>query len=183
MPHICPWWGGYFIDNCLRRLIHNPEKIVGPYVKPGFTAMDVGCGMGFFSIAIAKLVGETGLVIAVDLQQKMLDVLRRRAEKAKVADRIKTHKCEQDHLGLDVQAEFALASMMIHEVPDQRRLLSEIHDCLKLGGKFLVIEPKLHVSGKAFWQTMAVATELGFRPMEEPPVHGCRAVVLSKSSR
>jgi hypothetical protein len=37
MPHVCPWWGGYFIDNPLRRLFHNPEKIVGPYVQPGMT--------------------------------------------------------------------------------------------------------------------------------------------------
>ena len=42
MPHVCPWWGGYFIDNPLRRLFHNPEKIVGPYVQPGMTVMDVG---------------------------------------------------------------------------------------------------------------------------------------------
>ena len=42
MPHVCPWWGGYFIDNPLRRLLHNPDKIVGPYVMPGMTVMDVG---------------------------------------------------------------------------------------------------------------------------------------------
>ena len=95
MAHICPWWGGYFIDNWFRRLLHNPEKIVGPYVKPGMTVMDVGCGMGMFSIAMAKMVGAEGRVIAVDLQQKMLDVLRKRAEKAGVADRIQLHKCEQ----------------------------------------------------------------------------------------
>ena len=89
MAHICPWWGGYFIDNPLRRLLHNPEKIVGPYVQPGMTVMDVGCGMGFFSIAMAKMVGDSGRVIAVDLQQKMLDVLRQRATKAGVADRIR----------------------------------------------------------------------------------------------
>ncbi|MEI8375312.1 MAG: hypothetical protein WCJ35_21030 [Planctomycetota bacterium] len=61
MPHVCPWWGGYFIDNPIRRLFHNPVKIVGPYVKPGMTVMDV-CGMGFCSIAMAKLVGDSGLV-------------------------------------------------------------------------------------------------------------------------
>ena len=48
MPHVCPWWAGYFIDNRVRRLLHNPEKIVGPYVKSGMTVMDVGCGDGAF---------------------------------------------------------------------------------------------------------------------------------------
>ena len=38
--HVCPWWGGYFIDNPLRRLLHNPKKILGPYVKPGMTVME-----------------------------------------------------------------------------------------------------------------------------------------------
>ena len=58
MPHACPWWGGYFIDNRLRRLFHKAEKIVGPYLGPGMTVMDVGCGMGFFSIAMAEMVGD-----------------------------------------------------------------------------------------------------------------------------
>ena len=176
MAHVCPWWGGYFIDNCLRHLLHKPEKIVGPYVEPGMTVMDVGCGMGFMSIAMARNVGENGRVIAVDLQQKMLDVLRQRAEKVGVADRIQLHKCEQDRLGIEEPVDFVLAFMMIHEVPSQRRLLREIHDCLKPGGKLLIAEPKIHVSGKAFERTSAVARELGFRPMEQPRVHGCRAV-------
>ena len=180
--HVCPWWGGYFIDNPLRRLLHNPEKIVGPYIRPGMTVMDVGCGMGLFSIVMAKLVGDQGRMIAVDLQQKMLDVLRRRAEKAGVADRIQLHKCEQDRLGVDVQADFTLAFMMVHEVPDQRRLLGEIHGCLKPGGKLLVAEPKIHVPGRAFQQTVTTAEELGFRMVEEPKVHGCRAVMLERAA-
>ena len=186
MPHVCPWWGGYFIDNPIRRLLHRPERIVGPYVRPGMTVMDVGCGMGLFSLAMAKIVGDSGLVIAVDLQQKMLDVLRRRAERAAVANRIRLHKCEKDRLTVDAQADFALAFMMIHEVPDQRRLLGEIYDCLKPGGKLLVAEPKIHVPGKAFAKTVATAEALGFRGLEEPRieeprVHGCRAVVFEKT--
>ena len=81
-PHVCPWWGGYFIDNRLRHLLHRPERILAPYVKAGMTVMDVGCGMGFFAIPAARLVGAEGRVIAVDLQQQMLDVLMRRAAKA-----------------------------------------------------------------------------------------------------
>jgi ubiquinone/menaquinone biosynthesis C-methylase UbiE len=180
MPHVCPWWGGYFIDNPLRRLFHNPEKIVGPYVKPGMTAMDIGCGMGFCSIAMAKIVRDSGQVIAIDLQQKMLEVLRKRTEKAGVADRILLHKCQQNRLGVIAQADFALAFMMVHEVPDQRRLLTEIQACLKPGGKLLVAEPKIHVPGKAFGRTVALAGEVGLNAVEEPRVHGCRAALLLK---
>jgi ubiquinone/menaquinone biosynthesis C-methylase UbiE len=183
MAYVCPWWGGFFIDNCFRRWLHNPATIVGSCVKPGMTVMDVGCGMGLFSLAMARMVGDEGRVIAVDLQQKMLDVLRKRAEKAGVADRIQFHRCKQDRLGVEETVDFALAMMMIHEVPDQQRLLSEIHDCLKPGGKLLIAEPKIHVPGKAFEQTVAVAKKLGLSPTEEPRVYGCRAVVFEKEER
>jgi ubiquinone/menaquinone biosynthesis C-methylase UbiE len=184
MPaHICPWWGGYFIDNRLRRLLHNPEEIVGPYLKPSMTIMDVGCGMGLFSIAMAKMVGNTGGVIAIDLQQEMLDVLRRRAERAGVADRIRLHRCDQDHLGIDEQVDFGLAFAMVHEVPDQQRLLQEIHGCLKPGGKLLVAEPRLHVSGQAFAEMVAEAENAGLRLVEEPWVRWCRAAVMEKEEQ
>ena len=63
MPHVCPWWGGYFIDNPIRRLFHNPEKIVGLYVTPGMTVNGHGMRHGRISIAMAKIVGESGQVI------------------------------------------------------------------------------------------------------------------------
>jgi ubiquinone/menaquinone biosynthesis C-methylase UbiE len=176
--HVCPWWGGYFIDNPLRRLLHDPVKIVGPYVTPGMTVMDVGCGMGFMSLAMARMVGERGAVIAVDLQERMLDVVMRRAEKAGLAERIRPHRCQQDRLGVTARVDFALAMMMVHEVPDRRRLLGEVRGCLVPGGKLLVVEPKLHVSGKAFAQTVAIAREVGFQPAEGPRVLGCRAVIF-----
>ncbi len=182
MPHVCPWWGGYFIDNPLRRFLHNPVKIVGPYVKLGMTVMDVGCGMGFCSIAMAKIVGGSGLVIAIDLQQKMLDVLRQRATAADVANRIRLHKCEQNRLGVNAQADFALAFMMVHEVPDRRRLLGELYACLKPGEKLLMAEPKIHVPGKTFANEVATAEESGLRPVQTPVVRGCRTVVLEKTA-
>ena len=117
-PHVCPWWGGYFIDNRLRRLFHKPEEILGPYVRSGMTVMDVGCGMGLFAIAMARLVGPDGRVIAVDLQQKMLDVLRKRAAKAGVGDRIDTHRCQANALEVAEPVDFALAFYSAHEVPD-----------------------------------------------------------------
>lgn len=180
MSHVCPWWGGYFIDNRLRRLLHAPEKIVSPYVKPGMMVIDVGCGMGLFSIAMARMVGDEGRVIAVDLQQKMLDVLQKRAEKVGVANRIRTHCCEPNRLGVEGPVDFALAFAMVHEVPDQRRLLGEIHGCLKPGGKFLIAEPRIHVSGRAFRRTVALAGEVWFEVVEEPKVMWCRAVVFEK---
>jgi ubiquinone/menaquinone biosynthesis C-methylase UbiE len=178
--YVCPWWGGYFIDNPLRRLLHNPQKILGPYVRPGITAMDFGCGMGLFSIAMAKLAGDGGRVIAVDLQQKMLDVLEKRAKKAGVMDRITTHRCEADSLGLTEAIDFALAFYSAHEVPDLGRLLGEIHGCLRPAGKLLVVEPMGHVGSKDFEAMLSLAEKIGFRVQERPRVRLSRAAVLLK---
>jgi ubiquinone/menaquinone biosynthesis C-methylase UbiE len=180
--YVCPWWAAWFtIDVPLRGWIHDPQKIVGPYVQPGMTAIDVGCGVGYFSIPMARMVGDRGKVIAVDLQRQMLDKLNRRAKKAGVDARIETHLCESNRLGIEAEADFALIFAMLHEVPDQGRLLSEIHGCLKRGGKLLLAEPPVHVTAKAFAQEAAHAKEVGFLTVEQPRVRWSRAVLLAKS--
>ena len=69
---------------------------------------------------------------------------------------------------------------MVHEMPDQRRLLAEIQACLRPDGTLLVAEPKIHVSGKEFGNTVATASDLGFKSIEEPKVRWCQAVVFEK---
>ena len=143
-------------------------------------ALDFGCGMGLFTIAMAKLVGEQGRVVAADLQPQMLDVLRRRAERAGVAGRIRTHLCQPDSMGLDEPLDFALAFWSVHEVPDAGRLLAEIYGCLRLGGRFLAVEPIGHVRAGAFAGLLERAALIGFREQARPRVRLSRAVVLGK---
>ncbi|GEM_PF-6888608 len=76
--HVCPWWLAYTFDNPLRQLVHNPEKIFSSLIRPGQTVVDIGCGMGYFSLGMAKLVGESGRVISVDLQKEMLAKVHQR---------------------------------------------------------------------------------------------------------
>ena len=60
------------LDNIIRRWLQNPQKILRPYLKEGMTVLDIGCGPGFISIDMAQMVGESGQVISVDLQEGML---------------------------------------------------------------------------------------------------------------
>lgn len=179
--HVCPWWGGYVIDNRLRRLLHQPDRILAAYVRQGMTVMDFGCGMGFCAISMARLVGDGGRVIAADLQQKMLDVLRKRAVKAGVADRIHTHCCQRDSIGVAQPVDFALAFYSAHEVPDPRRLLSEIHGILRPRGKLLLVEPIGHVTRRAFDETLRLAEEIGFHVPDRPRIRLSHAAVLAKA--
>jgi ubiquinone/menaquinone biosynthesis C-methylase UbiE len=179
-PHVCPWWGGYFIDNRFRRLLHKPEVILAAHVQPGMTAMDFGCGMGFFAIPMARLVGSLGRVVTVDLQQEMLDVLCKRAAKAGVADRINACRCEPDSIGVGGEMDFVLAFYSVHEVPNQQRLLGEIHGCLCPRGSLLLVEPIGHVTASAFQRTLFLAEEAGFELQDRPRIRLSHAALLGK---
>jgi len=71
--NICPVEKAGGLDNSIRKILQHPRKILRPYIKEGMSVLDLGCGPGYFSLEIAKLLNESGKVIAADLQQGMLD--------------------------------------------------------------------------------------------------------------
>ena len=180
---VCPVWIGYLLASPLRRLLQDPEKILRPHVEAGQAALDVGPAMGFFTLPLARLVGPTGRVVAVDLQEKMLHRLAGRARRAGLLERIETRVCRPESLVLEDLAgriDFALAFAMVHEVPDPPRLLAEIAAALRPGGRLLLAEPAGHVSAGAFAETLAWAQAAGFTVIEKPRIWRSRAVVLGR---
>lgn len=176
--HVCPWWLAYTFDNRLRSLFHNPEELLGEYVKPGDTVVDIGAGMGFFSIAMARMVGEAGTVIAVDIQSKMLSVLQERARRNGFEQRIRLHQCRENSLGLTEPVDFALAFWMVHEVPDPGNLLRSVYAILKPSAFFFYTEPRIHVSRSRFEHIVGIAQSAGLKPVTRPPVSLSRAMVF-----
>ena len=176
--HVCPWWLCYTFDNPLRRLVHRPEKLLAPYLQEGGTALDVGCGMGYFSLGMARLVGSSGRVIAVDLQEKMLAVLKRRAARAGLADRILTRRCAQDSLGAPEPVDFALTFWMAHEAPDVPGLLQELRGWVKPEGRYLLVEPRWHVPTPDFRRVLEAAQAVGFKLLDRPRVGLSRAALF-----
>jgi 2-polyprenyl-3-methyl-5-hydroxy-6-metoxy-1,4-benzoquinol methylase len=178
---ICPASLAGVLDNRFRRWLHNPERILSHYVKEGMTVLDMGCGPGFFTLALARLVGTTGRVIAVDLQEKMLQRVRKKVSGTELETRLTFHQCSREGLGISEPVDFILAFYMLHEVPDQRILLKEFGFCLKPEGCLLVVEPKyVHVSKKAFLETLQHAQKAGLREVEGTRVCFSRSALFQK---
>jgi len=145
------------------------------------TVLEPGPAMGFFTLDLARMVGPGGRVVAVDVQESMLSVLRRRARKAGLADRIDARSADADRLGVDDLAgrvDVVLAIFVVHEMPDAGTFFGEARRCLRSDGRLIFAEPKSHVSKETFERSLEAARAAGFATLEQLRFPGASAVVL-----
>jgi SAM-dependent methyltransferase len=181
---VCPWWLGYLLASPLRRLLQDPAAIVGPYVCEGMTVLEPGPGMGFFTLEMARRVGPSGRVVAVDVQPRMLTGLMRRVGKAGLAPRVDVRLAQADSMGLQDLAgtvDFTLAMAVVHEMPSARRLFEEAAAAMKPGATLLLAEPSGHVKEDLFADELKAAADAGFTVAERPTVRRSRAALLRKA--
>jgi len=178
--HVCPWWLAYSWDNRLRRIIHHPDKILKPYLKNSNRAADIGCGMGYFTTAMVEYVGQSGKVYAVDVQQKMLDILKRRSQNLSRRLSIETILTDGQNFDINESLDFILMFWMLHEVENKESFLAKWYALLNLGGKYLLVEPKIHTTQKAFDEEVKICLQVGFKEILQPKVWGSRAILFKK---
>jgi ubiquinone/menaquinone biosynthesis C-methylase UbiE len=176
---VCPVELAGSLDNFLRRLVHKPQKILEPYIRKGMIVLDLGCGPGYFTAGMARLVGEEGRVIAADLQQSMIDKVTARITGTDIEKIVEIHNCQSDRIGITRKVDFVLAFWMVHEVSDKQRMFEELRSLLNPGGRILIIEPKFHVSKKSFEKIVILSESAGLEVIERPKVSLSRSVLLS----
>lgn len=187
MPkRVCPWWLGYFLASPLRRwLSGDPEKLLAPYLRPGMTVLEPGPGMGFFTLPLARLVGGSGRVVAVDIQEQMLARLKRRAATAGLLDQIELRMAAADSMGiadLTGAVDFTLAFAVVHEMPSAESFFAHAAAASKAGAQMLFVEPAGHVKDGEFAQELQAATGAGFCLVDRPIVRRSHAVLLRKTA-
>lgn len=184
MSHrVCPWWIGYFLISPIRELQYKPADVVAPYVREGQTVLEPGPGMGFFTLELARRVGSSGRVFAIDIQQKMLDRLKRRAAKAGLLDRIDARLASPNSIGITDLAgclDFTLAFAMVHELPDAAQFFNEVAAASKPGALVLLAEPSGHVSESDFATELQLAAKAGFEVIAHPKIKRSLTAVLKK---
>lgn len=180
---VCPWWLGYLLACPLRRWRHDPVKILGPHVREGMTVLEPGPGMGFFTLDLLRMVGASGRVVAIDVQPKMLQRLKHRAERAGLLRQLDARLAPPNSMGIDDLAgtvDFTLAMFVVHELPGGHLFFREAAGASKPGALLLLAEPKGHVRQHNFERELAEAVAAGFAVAEHPRIGGTHAVLLRK---
>ena len=147
--------------------------------------LEPGCGMGFFTLELARRVGASGRVVAVDLQPQMLAGLKRRATRARLLDRLDVRVAENDRLGvsdLSGQVGFALAFYVVHELPNPAGFFIEMQDALGQDGVLLIVEPKAHGGGEpGFQTTLDLAARAGLAVRDRPTFKRNQVALLGQA--
>lgn len=159
--HVFPAQKADTLDSKIRQLLQNPYKILSHLVTSGMTVLDYGCGNGFFSIPLSKMVGNTGKVYSVDIQEEMLDQLRIKIASSNISNITMIH-AGYEKLNLPPLLDLAIAVYVVHEIPDKVSFLKEMLELLHPKGKLLMIEPDFIVSRRNFNKTLEIAKHVGF---------------------
>jgi ubiquinone/menaquinone biosynthesis C-methylase UbiE len=180
--HVCPIWVGYLLANPIRKFVHNPDKILLPFVKTGMKVVEIGPGMGFYSIPLARMVKESGMVYCVDIQQVMLDKIVYRAKRKGLRNIAVRQSNKESYKINDLkeQIDFVLLFAVVHEVYNESKLFKEVSACLKPGGKILFAEPKGHVTESQVMKSISIAEGYGLKKAQEYNINKCHSVILNK---
>jgi SAM-dependent methyltransferase len=184
---VCPWWKGYLLASPLRRLWQDPARLLGPYVRPGMIVLEPGPGMGFFTLELARRVGSSGRVVALDIQPEKIEALRRRAHRAGLLDRIDARVVAPQSLELDklaAKVDFTFAFAVVHETPSALGFFAEVGRAMKDEAVFFYAEPEGHVSAAKFARAIAAANANGFTEIDgAPPIKGSMTALLGARRR
>ena len=111
--------------------------LVNHGLKEGMVFADIGCGPGFFSIPAGKIVGNGGIVFAVDIQNEMFEEIKKRT----TSKNIFFLKSEENTIPIeDQKTDFLLLAFVLHEAVDKVAFLKELRRIIKKDGKALIVD-------------------------------------------
>ncbi len=119
-----------------------PDKVIEALgLKPGMVVADVGAGSGYFTRRLAKAVGNTGQVIAVDVEQKMLDYNKQELEKLGIADRAKFILAKPDDPSLSENAvDLVFLCNVYHHIENQVDYFAKTKSALTPNGRVAIVD-------------------------------------------
>ena len=133
--------GAEWLERSERELEELPETAIDKMgIKPGMVVADVGAGVGYFTIRLAKRVGAGGKIFAVDVQPEMLTILKERAKRASLTNIVPILGSESDpHLPAGC-CDLILMVDVYHELSQPQKMLQKMKQALKQNGRLVLLE-------------------------------------------
>jgi ubiquinone/menaquinone biosynthesis C-methylase UbiE len=133
--------GATWLERGEREQEENPEKAIATLdLKPGMTVADVGAGSGYFSIRMARLVGPEGRVYASDIQQPMLDMLKKRLREEKLGNVELVRGTITDPKLPVGKMDVILLVDVYHEFSEPQAMLRKMKAALSPNGRLVLLE-------------------------------------------
>jgi len=161
----------------LRKLSEKPEERLHEIgLKEGMTFLDVGCTLGFYSFPAAAIVGNRGLVYALDINSDFTEYVSRKAKKKQV-EHLKTTVGRAQDTGLSPgSVDMVFLHLVFHDIADKPKAIKEFHRILKDTGRLVIdeenvmpldtVQKLVEEAGFRFSQTMRKTIQI----FEKPPM-------------
>lgn len=144
IAQVMGYGGASWLERAEREKEEEPAKLYKALdLKAGMTVADVGAGSGYHSFRMAKLVGEKGKVLAVDIQQEMLDLITDRAKKEKVTNVEPVKGTIKDPKLPEGEVDLILLVDVYHEFEFPYEMTEKMVASLKPGGRLVFVEYRL----------------------------------------
>ncbi len=174
-----------------RREWQDPEAILASVgLKPGDVFADLGCGDGFFAVPAARIVGETGRVLALDISLEPVKMLRERAEREGLTNIETTIGPAEKTLICEACADFVFFGIDLHDFAYPNLVLKNAHTMLKPDGRLVDVDwkkietpfgPPLNIRFDED-KAAGLITEAGFTILETRQLLPWHYMILAKPS-
>jgi len=140
-PSPCPFSQASVLESSLRKRFASPEQILGAFcLARGSCVLEIGPGVGFYSLEALRMVGDDGRLICLDIQRAMLQEARRRIS-GTTSGEVGFIQGSADQLPLrDASVDHVLLITVLGELPNRPMALAEIRRVLRPGGRLSVSE-------------------------------------------
>jgi ubiquinone/menaquinone biosynthesis C-methylase UbiE len=129
----------------IRDAFMNPGKLLQRVViKEGLTVLDFGCGSGSYAIPAARMVGERGVVYALDIHPLAMRAVEKKAKKERLTN-ITTILSDRDTGLPDESIDVVLLYDVLRSIKDKRALLEELHRVMKANGILSILAEHIKV--------------------------------------
>lgn len=161
-----PAFIGRFLDSNIRRAMQPQAALIRRSgIQPGMRVLEIGCGSGAYTLEIARAVGATGKVVALDIQPGMLEQLKNKLTRSENTDirnvePLLASACQLPFQNGSFDATFMIT--VLQEIPDKWRALAEVRRTLRPGGIVAVTEWLFDPDYPLKQTTLRLLKEAGF---------------------